>query len=320
MSKDATGRGGTILAYGEVLWDVLPGGSVLGGAPFNLAYRAKSLGDRSLMASRLGRDDLGVRAFERMGALGMDTALIQWDQARPTGTVNVSFDENRNPDYYIVPGVAYDAIEMTAALREAAKSADCLSFGTLIQREEASRRTLYELIDASPDSIRFLDINLRRDCFTEETVAASLEKADMLKLNADEARVLSRMFGLSESRQPGLAMEMMDRWSLSHCLVTFGESGALACARGEGAVYMPGYRVKVADTVGSGDAFAAGFVHMHLAGRSLAECVEFANAMGALVAMQEGATAPLSAADVERFVESSPERIREPGMERLTTC
>ena len=182
----ATGK--RILSYGETLWDMLPDGDVLGGAPFNFACRAGSLGDRAVMVSRLGRDDLGRKALDQIAALGMDAALIQLDEDLPTGTVRVSFDEKGVPDFYIVPDVAYDNIVMNAALGEAAASADCFCFGTLIQRAEASRRTLYELLEASPGSIKFLDMNLRKNCFSQETIAQSLQKADMLKLNDGEAR------------------------------------------------------------------------------------------------------------------------------------
>ena len=307
----------TVLSYGETLWDLLPDGAVLGGAPFNFAYRVGSLGDCAVMASRLGRDDLGNSAFSQITALGMDTALIQWDEERPTGTVQVSLDARGNPDFHIVPDVAYDRIAMNAALARAAASADCLCFGTLIQRAETSRSTLYELLAASPRSLKFLDINLRKNCFTEETVARSLDEADILKLNDAEARQIARVFSLRESGYAALSREVMDRWSLSHCLVTFGERGALVSSRDGGQVYVPGYRVKVADTCGSGDAFAAGFIHAHLAGRPLLECCALANVMGAIVATQKGATAPLANADIARFEETPHERLFEPGLESL---
>jgi len=305
----------TILSYGETLWDQFPDGDVLGGAPFNFAYRAGSLGDRAIMASRLGCDDLGRKAFAEIKALGMETSLIQWDEKRPTGTVKVSLDERGCPDFYIVPNVAYDHIVMDSALADAAAAADCVCFGTLIQRAEASRRTLYELLEASPGSIKFLDINLRKDCFWEGTVARSLEYADMLKLNDSEARQLGSMFDLRRLDYPAFSREVMDRWSLSHCLITFGERGALVSSREGGQAYLPGYRVKVVDTCGSGDAFAAGFLHAHLAGRPLLECCTLANVMGAIVATQKGATAPLTDSDITRFAEAHYERLSEPGLE-----
>ena len=133
----------TIVAYGEILWDLLPSGAVLGGAPFNFVYRVNSLGHRGVMVSRLGRDDLGNRTFGIVKELGLETSYIQWDSEHPTGTVEVRFDEKKNPDYRIVPAVAYDFIEVTESLQDLAAGAECLCYGTLIQRRQDSRNTLY---------------------------------------------------------------------------------------------------------------------------------------------------------------------------------
>lgn len=248
----------------------------------------------------------------------MDPSHIQRDGDHPTGTVEVSFDEEHNPDYYIVPGVAYDFIEMNEALLEIAPETDCLCFGTLIQRTQRSRRTLGELLAASPHSIKLLDINLRKDCYTDQTVRLSLEEADILKLNDDEARRLAEMFGMSTADAPGFCNEMISRWALTHCMVTFGRRGAfIASSEGE-AVYEPGYVVDLVDSCGSGDAFTAGFIHKHLAGRPLAECCRLANVMGAIVATQEGATAPISRDDIGAFMAAGHERAFEEGLEKST--
>ncbi len=137
--------GFTIVAFGEALWDLLPTGPVLGGAPLNFAYRVNSLGHRSIIVSRLGKDDLGEKAREQIVTLGMDDTCLQWDDAYPTGTVEVYFDEDKNPDYTIIENVAYDYIESSANLENIVKSADCLCFGTLAQRNTVSRQTLLEL-------------------------------------------------------------------------------------------------------------------------------------------------------------------------------
>mgnify|MGYP000032264469 CR=1 FL=1 len=124
----------TILSFGEILWDLLPGGAKLGGAPFNFACRAGHLGDRAVMVSRLGRDQPGKEAFDQIRSLGMETIGVQWDDDHPTGTVEVSFDADGNPDYVIIPDVAYDYTEATDELIALAASADCVCFGTLAQR------------------------------------------------------------------------------------------------------------------------------------------------------------------------------------------
>ncbi|MCX8036910.1 MAG: carbohydrate kinase [Candidatus Sumerlaeia bacterium] len=292
----------TILAYGEVLWDLLPTGPKLGGAPFNFAYRVHSLGDRGLIASRVGSDDLGRRARERMAALGMDLAYLQTDGQKPTGTVHITL-ENKKPDYFIVPDVAYDTIAPTPELLALAPACDCICYGTLAQRSPIARATLEKLLDcAGRPPVKLLDINLRKDCFTRETVTASLERADILRLNDDEARFLSEFLGLGTSRLPDFCETMMRRYTLQLCLVTLGESGAfVARANGE-AVYTPGYRVEVVDPCGCGDAFTAGFIHRWLRGDPLPRCCELGNALGAMVAMQPGATEPITDEAIQQFL------------------
>ncbi len=301
----------TILAFGETLWDLFPTGAVLGGAPFNFACRANSLGDRGIIISRLGRDKLGIRALETISELSMDPSFIQWDDKHPTGTVEVSLDDSHNPDYHIVPDVAYDFIEPYDELFRLAPQVQCLCFGTLIQRSETSRRTLARLLAAAPGSVKVLDINLRKDCYSDETVRLSLQEADILKLNDDEMRLLQEMLGMSSSDAPAFSREIMSSWSLSHCMVTFGSRGAFVASNEREAVYSPGYMVDVVDSCGSGDAFTAGFVHKLLAGAPLAECTDFANVMGALVATREGATARICLSDISAFMEAGRERLFE---------
>ena len=302
----------TILAFGEVLWDVFPTAARLGGAPFNFACRVDSLGDRGIIASRLGRDELGRKAREEIGTLGLDAGLVQWDDERPTGTVPVTVDEKGNPHFIITPDVAYDCIETTELLLKAAGRADCIAFGTLIQRTPVSRRALERVLDASGPAPKLLDINLRRDCYTAETIRASLERADVLKLNGEEMQHLAALLGMGEPSTAEFAARMLDICSLSHCLVTLGEGGAFAAsARGERA-YVPGHRVEVADTCGSGDAFAAGFIHRLLRGSPLAECCELGNALGAMVASQEGATGRIAPQELEDFMASARERVVDP--------
>jgi len=305
----------TVLAFGEVLWDLLPTGAALGGAPFNFVYRAGSLGDRGLMVSRLGRDELGERAWRRLKALGMDGRLIQWDDDHPTGTVQVDLSDPNRPAFHIVPGVAYDHIEPRPELLQAAAGADCICYGTLIQRTPTSRRTLEELLGAAGRALKLLDINLRKDCYTHETIVASLREADILKLNDDEACELAGMFGLPAPDFPGFCEQMMAQWDLTYCVVTLGERGAFAAsARGE-RVYVPGYKVELADACGAGDAFTAGFIHCLLRGAPLADCCDLGCALGALVASQQGATEPIPPDRLEAFAAAAHERVAEPQLQ-----
>jgi fructokinase len=307
----------TIVAFGELLWDILPSCTVLGGAPFNFAYRVNSLGDTGLMVSRLGRDELGRKAFEQVVQLGLDTTCIQWDDHLPTGTVQVSFGEDNKPDYVIVPQVAYDQIELTNTLVDAVSTADCLCFGTLSQRSEKSRKTIEQLLERAGQSLKLLDINLRKDCYSLETIGFSLQKANVLKLNEDEAYQLGRMLEFSNRNIPEFCEEVLTKWSIEHCVVTLGEKGAFAMSGGGERVYVPGYKVKLADSIGSGDAFSAGFVNKLLRGMSISEAARFGNVLGALVATKEGATCPVTLDEINEFNLQNPERDIYPGLEEF---
>jgi len=307
----------TILAFGELLWDILPSCTVLGGAPFNFVYRVNSLGDMGLMVSRIGRDELGRKAFDQVVQLGLDTTYIQWDEHLPTGTVQVSFDEDNNPEFVIIPKVAYDQIELTDTLVDAASTADCLCFGTLSQRSEKARKTIEQLLERAGQSLKFLDINLRKDCYNPEIISFSLQKADILKLNEDEAHHLGRMLGVSHQNIPEFCEEMLARWSLEHCVVTLGEKGAFAMTAAGEKVYVPGYRVKLDDSIGSGDAFSAEFVHNILRGTSISRAARFGNVLDALVATKEGAASPVTLDEINMFRNQKFERNIYPDLEEF---
>jgi fructokinase len=302
----------TIVAFGEILWDLLPSGAVLGGAPFNFVYRVDSLGHRGVMVSRLGRDDLGDRALRIVENLELETGCLQRDHERPTGTVEVTFDEERNPRYRIIPEVAYDFIEYSEGLRRLAAGADCLCFGTLIQRREVSRTTLYRLLEEFSGRFVLLDINLRPDCYTRRTILDSIGRANILKLNDGEAEHLVQIYALprgSVAKEPGVfADTLFARTDLQYIVLTLGERGAFAASRDGQMVYHPAFSVKLRDPVGAGDAFTAGFLDALLNQQSLAEACRFASAAGALVAAQEGATQPLQRAQIETFLQSAETR------------
>lgn len=290
----------TILSFGETLWDLLPAGPLLGGAPCNLAYRVNSLGERGLIVTRLGDDDLGRRAVKQLLELGMDLSLVQKDERRPTGTVPVTIDAKGVPDFTIVPDVAYDYIAPTAALLSEAARADCICFGTLVQRSPVSRATLHRVLEAAPRALKVLDLNLRRGCYSRDTVLASLEAADLLKLNDGEVLELARMFGLKGETPQEAARACRSTWSLDACVVTLGANGAYGVTADEEAS-VPGWKVEVADTIGAGDAFTAAFVTCRLRGMSLQDCCYFGNALGALVSRTKGATAPIGLDEINRF-------------------
>jgi fructokinase len=304
--------GYTVVSFGEVLWDLLPSGPVLGGAPFNFACRVTSLGDRGLMASRLGRDERGHEAFALMGGLGMDTSLIQWDESRPTGTVTVTLDAGGSADYHIIPDVSYDFIELTDALRAAVQSADCVCFGTLAQRRPVSHDTLAGMLGSFRGRLTLLDLNLRPDCWTAGSVRSSVSAAKVLKLNDGEMETVAGIYGLAAGSLREKAAALLGCTALEVVVVTLGEGGAFALSRAGDSVYVPAFSTRLVDTVGSGDAFTAGFIHGLLDGRDLHWCVRHGNALGALVAGQRGATQTLDPRAVQAMLSGGAVRPADP--------
>ncbi len=306
----------TVLSYGEILWDIMPETTALGGAPFNFAYRMSTLGARSIFASSLGHDDLGDEAFARAVALGMDTSCIQRSAVSPTGTVTVSFDTGRNPDYEIIPGVAYDCIQPDDALLGHAAESDCICFGTLIQRSPVSRTTLYTVLEAAEDACKVYDVNLRKRCYSRETIADSLARADVLKINDDEAAQLIDMFDMHASDLPSFAVDALKAWDLDVCVVTLGARGALAVSRSGEMVYAAGYAVNLVDSLGAGDSFTAGMVHGLITGGSLGDACASGNVLGALVASKSGGTPPVTQKEMRTLREGGAARVCDERFER----
>ncbi len=307
----------SIVAYGETLWDLLPSGPVLGGAPFNLAYRTNTLGNKGVIITRLGRDEKGEQAFRMIGELGMTVEAVQWDDEHPTGTVEITLDENREPDYVIVPHAAYDYIEYTNTISTVTARADCLCFGTLIQREGKSRETLEKLFSDFNGRYRVLDINLRKNCYTEERVISSIRHADILKINETEIEEVARLFSITPGPVPDTAHLLLGVTDLEIIIVTLGERGAFAESKTERGVYCPGYRINLVDPCGSGDAFTAAFIFSLLEGKELSESVRHGNALGALVATQAGATGSIAETEIQEFLRSNPEEIVDVTFERF---
>ncbi len=300
----------TVVAFGEALWDLLPTGSVLGGAPLNFAYRIKSLDHQSFIVSRLGNDELGRKARTRIVELGMSDAFLQQDDHHPTGTVEIYFDEDQNPDYIIIENVAYDYIEFSHWLAKTIDDAACFCFGTLAQRNTISRQTLHELISKFSGKFTLLDINLRKNCYSYETIQNSLQRANIVKLNDEELSQIAAILGLQGKTIPDQAADLLKRTNLLYSVVTLGKRGAFAVSQGGEKIYCPGYRVKLVDPCGAGDGFAAGFIHALLEGRSLKQACRLGNALGAMIAQQEGATQPISRDELAAFMhKNQPQNI-----------
>ncbi len=291
----------TVLCYGEVLWDILPTGRVLGGAPLNFAFRVSGFESvAASLVSRVGEDDLGRDARELIARWHRLDCHIQTDLEHSTGSVPVTLSSSGIPNFHILPNVAYDYIQPSDEVMELAARAGCIYFGSLIQRAPRSKATLELLLaHSNPKVVKFLDINLRKDCYTEETVRSSLGHADILKLSDEEVPVVCRLLGIDRLEPMSFCEKALDMFSLRSCVVTCGGAGSMAAsANGEIAV-SPGFRVNVVDTIGSGDAYSAAFVHRYLCGRSLAECCRAGNILGALVAGTAGATAPIDTSNLD---------------------
>jgi fructokinase len=305
-----------VVAFGEALWDLLPEGPVLGGAPLNFAFRIGSLGHRAAMASALGNDALGERALARMRALGMETAFIQRTSRAPTGTVDVFLDANSVPDFTINSPAAYDHIALTRELEALAGEADCLCFGTVAQRGPESRRTLQGLLERFRGRFVLCDINLRKESYTGDTIESSLRRCSVAKLNQDELQLLGGLFGLQGRTIPERLEALMARFSLEYGVVTLGPAGACAASRSGERAYSPAFKINRVDTTGSGDAFTAGFLHALLRGDRLAAACRIGNAMGSLVAGQSGATQPLAPGAIEELLENGESEEGDPSLER----
>jgi len=283
----------SVMAYGELLWDLLPTGKLLGGAPANFAYRLQNIGISVALISRVGEDELGNEAISLLSKAGLSTNLIQRDKAKPTGTVNVHIDAKGNAKFSITPDVAYDEIEFCEKMADAAQNCAVLCFGSLIQRAEKSRQTLMQILNDAKMACKIMDINLRPNCYSKTVIENSLELTDILKLNHEEALVLSEMLALPHSSEAAFCKAIIDRYKLLSCVITRAENGVFGMNREGEEVDFPGINVRVLDTIGSGDAFTAGFVAMFLKNEPFAKCCEFGNQIGALVAGTKGGMTPI---------------------------
>lgn len=291
-----------IVAYGELLWDLLPDGKVLGGAPANFIFRVNSFGDKGMLITRLGDDKLGKEASKHVESIGLSLEHVQTDQVFPTGTVEVKLDKNGTPDFTIIKDVAYDHIEITGEMIDDVRESDCLYFGTLIQRYGISKNTLKELIKVAGNSIKFLDINLRKSCYTKQTIEDSFYATNILKINDEELLVVKDLLNISVNELKTIAGTLISKFNIDIVLVTLAANGAFVLNKGNEYFYDAGYEVKLVDTVGSGDAFSAAFIHSFLKNKDIREALALGNASGALAATTKGATTPFTKNDVLSFM------------------
>ncbi|MBN1912111.1 MAG: carbohydrate kinase [Pirellulales bacterium] len=281
-----------VVGLGEILWDLLPEGRQLGGAPANFAYHAAALGTEGVVVSCVGQDELGREILARLDAMGLGHDHVVVDPRHATGTVSVELDAQGKADYVIHQPVAWDFLPESAALDALAARADAVCFGSLAQRSEVTRATIRRFLAATPPScLRIFDINLRQDFYDRDTIARSLASANVLKLNDEELPVLAEMFALSGD-ETELLDELIARFSLRVVALTKGAQGSVLVADGRRSV-LPGAEVAIVDTVGAGDAFTAALALGLLRQWDLDAIHRRAGQVAAFVCTQQGATPTL---------------------------
>jgi len=297
-----------IVAFGEVVWDILPNGKVLGGTPSNMVFRCNSFGDEGFLLSRIGDDALGHAALKKLQELGIDDSNVQIDSEFPTGTVHVNFDENGDPIFNVTLDVAFDHIEFSAEALKLAKQADCLFFGLLPLRFGLSKNTIRELIKESPDSRKFFDLKLFEHFFDVKVVESLLKSANIVRIKEKEVDFLCKKLNIEPGNLESFGVRISKKYNLNLVLVTRGQNGVYAYHKIKGAFWSSGYEVKMKDNIGSGMAFSAGFLYYFLNGKSIEKALDFGNAAGALNATKRGATVFFDKKDVIQFMKNTPKK------------
>ncbi len=289
-----------IAGIGEVLWDLLPTGPRLGGAPANFACHVQSLGGQAAMITRVGRDPLGKSVCERFAERGLATDAVQIDPELPTGTVTVTLDDHGEPRFVIHENAAWDGLELNLPALSAASAADAVCFGTLAQRTEAARAVIQQLIAATPErALRVFDVNLRQAFYTPAVIEQSLQLANVLKLNESELAILARVFSLDASTWRQME-QLAQIFGLRLVALTRGARGSVLFLNGRWSEW-PHLAVSVADTVGAGDAFTAALVLGLLQDMDLDDLHATAAECAGYVCTQVGATPELPAYLRKRF-------------------
>ena len=274
-----------IVGIGEILWDMLPTGKALGGAPANFAYHATRLGEEGWAVSAIGDDALGREIMDIVTAKQLKNVISVTD--KPTGTVQVELDAKGVPTYTIMEDVAWDNIPFTPEMEALARQADAVCFGSLVQRM-ASRESVLRFLRATrPETLKVFDINLRQHYYTPEVLEESLKLADILKINDEEIRIVAEMFCL-EGDDVAACHALIDRYALRLVILTKGADGSEVITADE-TIPQPAGEARVVDTVGAGDSFTAAFVVAYLQGKSLAEAQRLASDTAAYVCSCKGA-------------------------------
>lgn len=288
-----------ITCYGEVLWDIFPHHQKIGGAPLNVALRLQSFEHDVAMISSVGNDELGKGLLRYMTENGLDTTLVQITNDFKTGQVQVTLNDTGSASYTIDFPAAWDNIQLTTKAIETVKASKAFVFGSLASRNKVSRNTLLELLPHA--NYKVFDLNLRTPHYTKELLIDLMHKADFIKFNDEELYEASGYLG---SKHRSLEQNMhfvSQKTNTKHICVTKGSHGAVLLYNGK-CYYNSGYFIKVADTVGAGDSFLASIISRLLNKANPQEAIDFACAVGAMVAQSEGANPLLSPLDIASFM------------------
>lgn len=277
-----------ITSIGEILFDLFPTHKKLGGAPLNFIFHIHKLTGEGNIISRVGKDILGSKAIDEIKSAGLNSEYIQIDRIHPTGVANVILDENGNPEFEIDTDRAFDFIETTEEVKYLiSNETNCLYFGTLAQRAETSRNSIQSLFNNN-DIKYFCDLNLRNDFYDEEIIEASLRAADFLKVNYNEMGLLNDLITQIDYNTEKVAYELMEQFNISMIAVTRGKDGSTIFENGKRYDYTP-TDVKVKDTTGAGDAFAAMLCLGYLQGLEINRINKLANDFAGEICLIDGA-------------------------------
>ena len=275
-----------VVCFGEVLWDVLPTGKIAGGAPMNVAIRLQSFGINASVVSSIGNDAAGAELIQIIQQKNVAINLIQQDDNIATGEVLVKLDEQGIADYDIVFPSAWDRINITADNFDAVKNATAFVFGSLACRDEVSRCTLLQLLSVA--SYKIFDVNLRPPFYSIPFIEELMKQSDFIKMNDDELLIVAKSMGSSSKDIEENILFIAKRIDTQFICVTRGKDGAILYAENKFWSH-PGFTVKVADTIGSGDSFLAALISKIIYNNPYSEAIEFACAIGAIVATHKGA-------------------------------
>ncbi len=293
-------RNKNILCIGEVLWDRLPDKSLPGGAPMNVALHLYKIGYNVLICSSIGDDEAGSQLIQFIKKTGVSTHLIQTNHKLPTSEVPIYLDEDHNPTFDILEPVAWDQLVLTEELMDTARNAGMIVYGTLASRNEMTRDTIHSVLES--EGVKIIDINMRPPYIKQDVVEQLVRRADIAKMNDDELYTIAGWHQVKYTELDELISWFADKFKIDLVCVTRGKNGALVFDKGEISEHH-GFKVKAVDTVGSGDAFLAGFIYSFFDGNPAKEALNYACALGAYVATKTGAAPAYHFDEIQQILE-----------------